>query len=284
VAVIDPTTNRAEAAAELADDPTAITADATAAWVTHFAAGTVSRVDAADHGVSSIEVGNGPRAVAAADLEEGALVWVANTTDETLSEIDSEQPDQPPGPSALLFRPGDMAHGDGVLWIIDALRESVVPVDAASRAVGDPIAVDAGPEFVAAGGGAAWVSNAIGRSLSRIPIGLSGADAPIGLDFTPGALALDVETDALWIVDSDGDAVVRLNIRTRQEESRIVVGARPVAVAVGAGAVWIANAGSGTVSRIDPATNTLVATITIGGALQDVAVSGTTVWVAVAEP
>ncbi len=215
---------------------------------------------------------------------KGPLVWVANTTDETLSEIDAEQPDQQPGPSALLFRPGDMAYGDGVIWIIDALRESVVPVDAASRRVGGPIAVDAGPEFVAAGGGAVWVSNAIGRSLSRVPAGLTGADPPIGLDFTPGALALDVETDALWIVDGDGDSVVRFNIRTRQEEVRIAVGARPVAIAVGAGAIWVANAGSGTVSRIDPATNTVVATITIGGALQDVAVFGTTVWVAVAAP
>ena len=284
VAAIDPATNRAESVAELTEDPTAITADSTAAWVTHFAAGTVSRIDAADHGLSSISVGNGPRALAAAELEEGPLVWVGNTTDETLSEIDAEQPDRQPGPSALLFRPGDIAHGDGVLWIIDELRESVVPVDAATRRVGDPIAVDAGPEFVAAGGGAAWVSNAIGRSLSRIPTGLTGADPPIGLDFTPGALALDVETDALWIVDSDGDAVVRFNTRTRQEEARITVGARPVAVAVGAGAVWVANAGSGTVSRIDPATNTLVATITIGGALQDLAVFGTTVWVAVAAP
>jgi YVTN family beta-propeller protein len=84
-------------------------------------------------------------------------------------------------------------------------------------------------------------------------------------------------------VDPAGDAVVRFNTRSRQEEARVDLEARPTAVAVGAGAVWVVSASAGTVSRIDPATNTAVATIAIGGSPVGVAVAGTTVWVAVAE-
>jgi YVTN family beta-propeller protein len=114
-----------------------------------------------------------------------------------------------------------------------------------------------------------------------LSVGLTSADAALALGFTPGDLALDVEADALWIVDRAGGAVVRYNTRSRREEARVEVGPRPTAVAVGADAVWVANAGDGTVSRIDPATNEVVATITVGGELIGIAVSGDTVWIAV---
>jgi YVTN family beta-propeller protein len=129
-----------------------------------------------------------------------------------------------------------------------------------------------------------WVSNGLDESLSRVQVGLTAAAAPIPLDFAPGAIAIDLETEAVWVVDSAGDALVRFDLGSRQEVARVEVGARPVAVAVGAGAVWVASSASGDVSRIDPATNTVTATIPIGGSPQGIAVGGTTVWVAVAEP
>jgi DNA-binding beta-propeller fold protein YncE len=134
---------------------------------------------------------------------------------------------------------------------------------------------------VAAGSGVVWVANSLDQSLSRLTIGLSSADPPIALGFTPGALALDAEADALWIVDPANDAVVRFNTRSRDEEARVTVGSRPAAIAIGGGAVWVACSGDGTVWRIDATTNELVA-IPIGGAPMGVAVSGETVWVAVA--
>jgi YVTN family beta-propeller protein len=136
---------------------------------------------------------------------------------------------------------------------------------------------------VAAGGGVVWVANSLDQSLSRLAIGLTSADAPIALGFTPGALALDVDAGALWIVDRAGNAVVRYDTRSRDQVARVPVGSRPVAIGIGGGGVWVANSGDGTVSRIDPATNEVVAIITIGGAPVGVAVSGETVWVAAAE-
>jgi YVTN family beta-propeller protein len=283
VAIIDTSTDQASLGAELANEPTAIAADATAAWVTHFSAGTVSRVAATEgHEVTSIPVGAGPGAVVAGAAE--GLVWVANTTAETLSEIDAENSGRGPTTMALLFRPGALALGDAFLWVIDTQADSVTQIDAGRlRLENDPINVGAEPVAVAAGGGVVWVANSLDQSLSRLAIGLTSADAPIALGFTPGALALDVDTDALWIVDAAGRAVVRYDTRSRDQVARVPVGSRPAAIAIGGGAVWVANSGNGTVSRIDPATNEVVVTITVGGAPVGVAVSGETVWVAVAE-
>ncbi|HUG94593.1 MAG TPA: protein kinase [Pleomorphomonadaceae bacterium] len=281
VAIIDTTTNQASLGAGLANEPTAIAADATAAWVTHFSAGSVSRVAATEaHEVTSIPVGAGPGAVVAGAAE--GLVWVANTTAETLSEIDAENPSRGPTTLALLFRPGALALGDSFLWVITQ-TDSVAQIDAGRlRLENDPINVGAEPVAVAAGGGVVWVANSLDQSLSRLAIGLTSADAPIALGFTPGALALDVDAGALWIVDRAGNAVVRYDTRSR-DQVRVPVGSRPAGIAIGAGGVWVANGGDGTVTRIDSATNEVVVTITVGGAPVGIAVSGETVWVAVAE-
>jgi YVTN family beta-propeller protein len=289
LARIDATTGAVVAAATFDDEPTSIAADPTAAWVVHFSTGSVSRVDAATDQVTSVRVGSGPQAIVTGNLDpegDGAyFVWVTNTTDETLSEIDADQPDRAATTLSLQFRPGGLAYGEGSLWIIVSQDDAVSHRDAQSlELVGDrPIDVGAGPVGITAGGGAVWVANGLGQSLSRIQTSLGEADNPIGLDFVPSAVAVDPDAGALWIVDTDGDRVVRWDTGSRREVVRIDVGRRPVAVAVGADSVWVANASDGSVSRIDPATNAVTETFVVGGTPVGVAVSGTTVWVAVAE-
>jgi YVTN family beta-propeller protein len=289
VAVIDAETNEARAATDLTDEPTAITADPSAAWVASFSTDRVTRVDAVTNAASvvgQIPDGAGPVAITAAQTGTDDVdwtVWSANSGTETLSVIDPAQPERDAGVRALNFRPGGLAFADGVLWVIDVRAESVIALPQ-SGPLGEPIEVGAGPEGIAAAGGVVWVANGLGESLSRVQAALAGADPPIGLNFAPSALALDVESATLWVVDTAGDAVIRFDTRTRREDERIPVGGRPVSVAYGANAVWVANSVSGTVSRIDPATNLVAATITVGGEPVAVAVSGTTVWVAVAGP
>jgi YVTN family beta-propeller protein len=255
----------------------------------HFSTGQVSRVDAASEEVTSLRVGSGPLAIAAGNLsdvvdDDEYFLWVTNTTSETLSEIDAGQPDRGASTQALQFRPGGIAYADGFLWIIDSQAEAVSQRTADRLQPGaGPVSVGAGPVGIVAGGGAVWVSNELGQSLSRINATTGTADAPISLDFVPGAIALDVETASLWVIDTDGDRVVRWDTGTRREVTRVDVGRRPVAVAVGAGSVWVANSTDGSVSRIDPATNAVSETILVGGAPVGITVMDTTVWVAVAE-
>jgi serine/threonine-protein kinase len=289
LARIDAGTGAAATAAEFEDEPTALAADPTAAWVVHFSTGQVSRVDAASEEVTSLRVGSGPLAIAAGNLsdvvdDDEYFLWVTNTTSETLSEIDAGQPDRGASTQALQFRPGGIAYADGFLWIIDSQAEAVSQRTADRLQPGaGPVSVGAGPVGIVAGGGAVWVSNELGQSLSRINATTGTADAPISLDFVPGAIALDVETASLWVIDTDGDRVVRWDTGTRREVTRVDVGRRPMAVAVGAGSVWVANSTDGSVSRIDPATNAVSETILVGGAPVGITVMDTTVWVAVAE-
>ncbi len=287
---IDAATGEARAAATFDDEPAAVAADPAAAWALHSSADRVARVDAASGDVTFVDVGQGPRAIVSGDVAAAGddpefLIWVANTTDETLSEIDTDQPDRTATTLSLLFRPGALTHGDGSLWVIDSQSDAVARRDARTlQPVGEPIGVGAGPVAIVAGGEAVWVANGLGQSLTRISATIGTADQPIGLDFTPVALALDLDARALWVVDSEGDRVVRFDTTSRREVERIDVGQTPVAVAVGAGSVWVANQFDGSVSRIDPATNAVVDTIVIGGAPRGITVSGTTVWVAVAKP
>jgi DNA-binding SARP family transcriptional activator len=60
----------------------------------------------------------------------------------------------------------------------------------------------------------------------------------------------------------------------------VLVGRRPVALAIGHGSVWVANADDGTVSRIHPARREVIRTIGIGAPAIDLAVATDAVWVA----
>ena len=182
VAIIDATTNLVTATVTLAAEPTAIAADGTAGWVAHFDTSSVSRVDADDHAVANISVGDGPQAIVAGDLDEAdqdpGRVWTANATGETLSTIEADDPQGTPSTLSLQFRPGAMAFGNGGLWVIEPQTDSVrdIPLPGLGELA---VEVGAEPIAIAAGDGTVWTANRIGQSLSRFTVGLTSADAPI---------------------------------------------------------------------------------------------------------
>jgi DNA-binding SARP family transcriptional activator len=79
-----------------------------------------------------------------------------------------------------------------------------------------------------------------------------------------------VPPDSVAVVDPQRSRVV----------GHVLVGRRPVAVAIGHGSVWVANADDGTVSRIDPDRGEVIRTIGIGAPAIDLAVATDAVWVA----
>lgn len=91
---------------------------------------------------------------------------------------------------------------------------------------------------------------------------------------------------ALWIAQTTGNNVLRVDPATGLVADEIGVGARPRFLAVGLEAVWVMNASDGTVSRIDPVSATVTATIAVsprsidGG---DIAVGGGYVWARVSD-
>jgi DNA-binding SARP family transcriptional activator len=79
-----------------------------------------------------------------------------------------------------------------------------------------------------------------------------------------------VPPDSVAVVDPQRSRVV----------GHVLVGRRPVALAIGHGSVWVANADDGTVSRIHPDRREVTRTIGIGAPAIDLAVSADAVWVA----
>jgi DNA-binding SARP family transcriptional activator len=76
------------------------------------------------------------------------------------------------------------------------------------------------------------------------------------------------------------DSVVVIDPQRSRVVGHVLVGRRPVAVAIGHGSVWVANADDGTVSRIHPDRREVIRTIGIGAPAIDLAVATDAVWVA----
>jgi DNA-binding SARP family transcriptional activator len=76
------------------------------------------------------------------------------------------------------------------------------------------------------------------------------------------------------------DSVAVIDPQRSRVMGHVLVGRRPVAVAIGHGSVWVANADDGTVSRIHPDRREVIRTIGIGAPAIDLAVATDAVWVA----
>jgi DNA-binding SARP family transcriptional activator/outer membrane protein assembly factor BamB len=76
------------------------------------------------------------------------------------------------------------------------------------------------------------------------------------------------------------DSVAVIDPQVSRVVGHVLVGRRPVALAIGHGSVWVANADDGTVSRIDPDRGEVIRTIGIGAPAIDLAVTSDAVWVA----
>src|SRR3989449_2024236 len=76
------------------------------------------------------------------------------------------------------------------------------------------------------------------------------------------------------------DSVAVIDLQRPRVVGHVLVGRRPVAVAIGHGSVWVANADDGTVSRIHPDRREVIRTIGIGAPAIDLAVATDAVWVA----
>jgi DNA-binding SARP family transcriptional activator len=76
------------------------------------------------------------------------------------------------------------------------------------------------------------------------------------------------------------DSVAVIDLQRSRIVGHVLVGRRPVALAIGHGSVWVANADDGTVSRIQPDRREVIRTIGIGAPAIDLAVAIDAVWVA----
>ena len=222
---------------------------------------------------ADIAVGAAPSAVAA-----GAnAIWVANTDDQTVSQIDLaaravvQTIRVGAGPAAVT------ARADGV-WVVNALDGTLSRIDPRTHSVVQVVQVGTSPTAVSRGLGALWVANGGDSTISKVDVGKGEVVQTLGAPPRPSAIAIGF--GSLWVTSEESGTVSRLEPRSGAVARTINVGNGPRAVVVGTDSIWIANSLDGTVSRIDPRTSTVTATIPTGAGASSIAVGRATVWVA----
>ena len=98
------------------------------------------------------------------------------------------------------------------------------------------------------------------------------------VDIEAGPTAVAAGFDSIWITNTDGSTVTRIDAASLHVTDTITVGAAPSAIARGPDSMWVTNSGDGTVSRIDPTTGD-ARTIQVGVAPSGVVVAHGSVWV-----
>jgi ABC-type branched-subunit amino acid transport system substrate-binding protein len=146
--------------------------------------------------------------------------------------------------------PGNVAVGEGAVWMLNNEEESVTRIDPETREVTSTIDTEGVPSELAAGEGALWVGNAGGRDRTNATVSVTR-------------------------IDPDSPKVRRTTRLPGSEGVYPVAGAPRIAV--GAGAVWAANP-NGSVSRIDPESGRIVATIEVDGSAWTIAAGDEGVW------
>jgi ABC-type branched-subunit amino acid transport system substrate-binding protein/predicted Ser/Thr protein kinase len=134
--------------------------------------------------------------------------------------------------------PGNVAVGEGAVWVLNNERETVSRIDPHTKQVTKRFKTHGVPTDLAVGEGALWVGRAGGEDLTNAIVSVSRMDPKTGR--------------------------ITRTVRLRGDQGSLPVAGAP-RIAVGASAVWAANP-DGSVSRIDPASGRLEATIEASGA------------------
>jgi YVTN family beta-propeller protein len=214
--------------------------------------------------------------------------------------------------------PGQVAVGEGSVWVGNLEDRSLSRVDPTSRSVERTIALEGSPTGIAVGEGAVWIVYGRLGTLSSVDPQFNVVSEPIdpGLGASTqgsvavgngavwvvfesafvvridpasrrvtatgvardGPTAIAVGEESVWVANTVDSTVSRLNPRTTSEFGNFTVGRQPSGVAVGAGAVWVSNRLDDSVSRIDPRSGSQT-TIRVGGGPTGIAVGAGAVWV-----
>jgi len=203
---IDPATHAIVASIPLQATPTGLAVGYGSVWTAHGLLGSVTRIDPGVNDVSTTITGLASRATGGAvAVGEGAVwfvssigtvakidpstnkplgdgiagtspsgvaagggfVWVANTGDNTVSEINPRTLGDARPPITVGSRPWAVATGAGAVWVANEGSNNVFRIDAESGSI-TQIDVGHQPTALAVGSGAVWVANSGDGTVSRI--------------------------------------------------------------------------------------------------------------------
>jgi YVTN family beta-propeller protein len=130
------------------------------------------------------------------------------------------------------------------------------------------------------GSGRTSIKAATGDSVAFVDSRSGRIVANPGVGATPTRVA--VGAGAIWVANTDGDSVSRINPVTKAVVQTITaVGGGPAGITIGGGDVWVTNSLDGTVTRIDPTVNAVVGKpIAVGNDPVGIVFAAGSVWVA----
>jgi class 3 adenylate cyclase len=130
--------------------------------------------------------------------------------------------------------PGDVAFGEGSLWVANLISGTISEIDPESRELRATFNAGDKPRGVAAGEGAVWVTNGFDNRLTIFDPAQEEVVDTIDL---PGPKDVAVGHDAVWVANVTDRTIVRIDPETHEPEPF-----KPgTAVALGQDVVWVAN-------------------------------------------
>jgi len=181
--------------------------------------------------VRSIPVGNGPRAVTVG-LD---AVWVANSLDGTVSQIDPERPKE----SKIISVGGNpvalTVFGDAV-WVASESSGVVTRIAGDSGDVIAPITVGSGPTAVTGGEGAVWVANKQDATVSRIDPATNSVTAALSVGPRPVGVA--IAGGNVWVAESGRGTLSRIDVAAGRVEDTVRLTASPAGLAPVSDGLW----------------------------------------------
>jgi peptide/nickel transport system substrate-binding protein len=276
VDVVDPASGDVVGQVLLDDQPSGVASGAGSLWVTHAAAGTVSRLDPESRLVrTTIEVGGQPSGVVVA----GGFVWVSDQDARRVVQI-SPDVNKVVGTVAVGNRPTGIAAGRSGVWVVNSTDNTVTRINPRTGKTSEPVDVGAAPAGVAVTDDTVWVTNSGEGTVSAIDPGTATrrTSYPVG----NGPTGIVAAAGAVWVANNLDGSVTRLDPDSGKVTATVQVGNGPTAVAAAGGFVWVSNEDGATLARVNPRTKQVDRTRHVGGTPHGLAAAGGDLWVTAA--
>ena len=187
---------------------------------------------------------------------------------------------------ALPESASSLAAGEGVVWVA-GLNGDVFRIDPATNAVTATVQGAPGQEFppwIAAGGGALWISNFTDATVWRVDAATGAHTATIQV--SPAPEGIGVTAGGVWVATHHGDptgSLTRIDPATNRVSARVAAGLAqdccgPQGVAATDTSVWSTVPNLNAIVRVDTATRAVSATIPANPACGTVAAAADAVW------
>lgn len=224
---------------------------------------------------AAVRVGDEPT-----DLSVGAhgYVWSTDVGSRTLSRIDPES-NARVTEIGLPSAPGDVAIGNGPVWVAFPAEGTVARVSPAAESVtNDIIQISDGPvDRIELGqaAGALWIVSP--GQLMRVD---QETREEIVITLAPDPIDIAVKGEVARLLDASG-VIYQLDSRTGAERGRRieVPPSREGDVTFKAGAIWYSTGTDGTLYRIDPRSGEVLNTLEVPGQIVDFVADPDVAWV-----